>query len=113
MTPKIALVAGEHSGDQLAAGLIRELRRRLPQAQFFGVAGPLMTAEGCTAWYPSDRLAVMGFFEVLTHLPGLFSLRRQLLARLLENPPDIFIGIDAPAFNLGLARKLHDRGITT
>src|SRR5262249_32544704 len=113
MPLKIALVAGEHSGDQLAAGLIRELRRRIPDAQFFGVAGPLMTAAGCTAWQSSERLSVMGFFEVLSHLPSLYSLRRELLSRLRENPPDVFIGIDAPAFNLGLARRLHDSGITT
>ncbi len=110
---KIAVVAGEHSGDQLGAGLIRELRRRMPDAQFFGVAGPAMAAAGCTVWQPSERLAVMGFFEVLTHLPGLFALRRQLLERFQAAQPDVFIGIDSPEFNLGLARRLHDRGMRT
>lgn len=108
-----ALLAGEHSGDQLGAGLIRELRRRFPDARFLGVGGPAMAAEGFTAWYPAGRLAVMGFFEVLTHLPGLFALRRALLRRLGAERPDVFIGIDAPAFNLGLARRLRERGVTT
>lgn len=110
---KFALVAGEHSGDQLGAGLVRELRRRFPDARFVGVGGPLMVAEGLTAWHSSERLAVMGLFEVLTHLPGLFAFRRSLLQRLKAESPDVFIGIDAPSFNLGLARALHDRGIPT
>jgi lipid-A-disaccharide synthase len=113
MPLKFALVAGEHSGDQLGAGLIRELRRRHPDARFFGVAGPQMVAEGCTAWHPAERLAVMGFFEVLAHLPGLFALRADLLKRFGAERPDVFVGIDSPEFNLGLARRLHDRGIPT
>lgn len=110
---RIAMVAGEVSGDQLGAGLIRELRRHVRDATFVGVAGPLMQAEGCESWASADRLAVMGLFEVLRHLPDLLSLRRQLRHRLLAEPPDIFIGIDAPEFNLGLARQLKSRGLLT
>jgi lipid-A-disaccharide synthase len=111
--PVIALVAGEHSGDQLGAGLIRALRQRIPDARFVGVCGPGMVAEGCEGWASSDRLAVMGIFEVVKHLPDLLRLRRDIRQRLLDHPPDIFVGIDAPEFNLGLARKLHRAGIRT
>jgi lipid-A-disaccharide synthase len=72
-----------------------------------------MAAEGFNAWYPSERLAVMGLVEVITHLPALFSLRRNLFQRLTADPPDVFIGIDAPSFNLGLAARLHRKGIRT
>ena len=112
-SPVIALVAGEHSGDQLGAGLIRALRQRIPNARFVGVCGPKMAAEGCEAWASSERLAVMGIFEVIKHLPDLLRLRSEIRQRLLDNPPDIFVGIDAPEFNLGLARKLHRSGIRT
>jgi lipid-A-disaccharide synthase len=111
--PVIALVAGEHSGDQLGAGLIRALRQRLPHAKFVGVCGPKMSAEGCEAWASSERLAVMGIFEVVKHLPDLLRLRREIRQRLLDNPPRIFVGIDAPEFNLGLARQLRRAGIRT
>jgi lipid-A-disaccharide synthase len=111
--PRIALVAGEHSGDQLGAGLIRALRRRVPDAQFFGIAGPRMIFEGCIPWATSERLAVMGLFEVLKHLPELLRLRAQVTRRLLAERPDVFVGVDAPEFNLGLARRLHDAGIRT
>ena len=110
---RIALVAGEQSGDQLGAGLIRELRIRAPGARFMGVAGPRMLAEGCEAWGRSEQLAVMGLFEVLSHLPGLYRLRSALQRRLLEERPDVFIGIDAPEFNLGLARRLRAAGLRT
>jgi len=110
---RIALVAGEVSGDQLGAALIRELRRRVSSASFVGVAGPRMIAEGCECWARAERLAVMGLFEVLRHLPDLMRLRTQLGRRLLAEPPDVFIGIDAPEFNLGLARRLHSRGLLT
>lgn len=113
MPLKFALVAGEHSGDQLGAALIRELRGRIPDARFFGVAGPLMAAEGCVAWAPAERLAVMGVFEVLSHLPGLLWLRRELVRRFRAERPDVFIGIDAPEFNLGLARRLRAAGLLT
>jgi len=111
--PVIALVAGEASGDLLGADLIRALRRRYPQARFVGVGGPQMRAEGFEAWRDCSELAVMGLAEVLRHLPRLLKLRRQLRARLLQLRPDIFIGIDAPDFNLGLERRLKQAGLRT
>ncbi|MCF6225833.1 MAG: lipid-A-disaccharide synthase [Xanthomonadales bacterium] len=110
---RIAMVAGEASGDQLAAGLIKELKQSYPDCHIMGVAGPAMQAAGCEVWFDSEDLAVMGLAEVLRHLPRIFSLRRQLLKRLEENPPDLFIGIDAPDFNLGLEKKLKAKGIKT
>ena len=110
---RFALVAGEASGDQLGAALIRSLRARNPSARFFGVAGPKMQAEGCEAWAHSEALAVMGLFEVLSHLPRLLKMRRELRERLLTERPDVFIGIDAPEFNLGLARDLRTAGLRT
>ena len=111
--PSIVLVAGEASGDTLGQHLIEALKERIPGARFAGVAGPKMIAAGCTPWEPSESLAVMGLFEVLKHLPRLLHLRRELLARLLADPPAVFIGIDAPEFNLGLASRLHAAGIST
>ncbi len=110
---RIALVAGETSGDQLGAGLIAELRARFPDAEFAGIGGAAMRAEGLDAWYDSDALAVMGLAEVLRHLPRLLRLRRALRQRLLAWKPDVFIGIDAPDFNLGVERWLKDRGVRT
>ncbi len=110
---RIALVAGEASGDQLGAALIAELRRRHPQAQFAGVGGVAMRGAGLDAWQDCSVLAVMGLAEVVRHLPRLLLLRRTLRARLLDWRPDVFIGIDAPDFNLGLERALKQRGIRT
>ncbi|HQU15131.1 MAG: lipid-A-disaccharide synthase [Chromatiales bacterium 21-64-14] len=110
---RIVLVAGEASGDLLGAGLIRSLRERVPGAVFEGVAGPRMEAAGCGVWFSADRLAVMGLAEVLTRLPGLVALRRELLRRLRLDPPDALIGIDAPDFNLGLERRAKSLGIPT
>lgn len=110
---KIALVAGEISGDILGAALIEALRRRYPQAQFYGVAGPRMIAAGCDAIASIDALSVMGLAEVLKVLPRLFRLRAQLLRRFTEDRPDLIIGIDAPDFNLGLERRLRERGLRT
>ncbi len=110
---RIALVAGEASGDQLGAGLIRQLKSRFPDAEFAGVGGPQMRAEGMDAWHDCDELAVMGLAEVLQHLPRLLRLRRELRRRLLSWKPDVFIGIDAPDFNLGLERSLKQAGIRT
>ena len=109
----IALVAGEVSGDYLAAGLIDALKARLPDCQFIGIAGPRMIAAGCEALYPSEKLAVMGFTEALGRLPEIYSIRRKFRKHLLDTPPDIFIGIDAPDFNLGLEEKLRQAGIPT
>jgi lipid-A-disaccharide synthase len=110
---KVALVAGESSGDQLGAALITALRARVPDLQCFGVAGPRMVAAGCEAWVPSEELAVMGLVEVLQHLPRLLSLRRSLVQRIVAAQPDVFVGIDSPEFNLGLAAKLKARGLRT
>jgi lipid-A-disaccharide synthase len=110
---RVALVAGEHSGDQLGAALIHALRERVPALSCFGVAGPKMIAAGCEAWVPSEELAVMGLTEVLQHLPRLLRLRAQLRRRFLAARPDVFIGIDAPEFNLRLARQLKAAGIRT
>ncbi len=109
----IGLVAGESSGDNLGAALIRALRAAMPGARFVGVAGPAMSAEGCESWAASSELAVMGLFEVLHHLPRLLRLRRQVRDRFLELRPDVFVGIDAPEFNLNLAPALHRAGIRT
>ena len=108
---RIAMVAGEASGDQLAAGLIGELKLQHPDCQIMGIAGPAMRAAGCEPWFDSSELAVMGLAEVLRHLPRIWKLRKQLLLQLKQNPPDLFIGIDAPDFNLGLERILKSRGI--
>ncbi len=110
---RIVIVAGETSGDNLAAGLIRALRERRPALEFEGVSGPAMTEAGCRSWASSEELAVMGLFEVVRHLPRLVALRRRLRDRILAQPPLAFIGVDAPEFNLGLAAQLHARGVPT
>jgi lipid-A-disaccharide synthase len=111
--PRFGLVAGEASGDLLGAALIQALRERIPQAQFVGVAGPRMKAAGCEVLASSEELAVMGFVEPLRHLPRLLRLRSRLLEHFSNANLSAFIGVDAPAFNLGLARKLRARGLTT
>jgi len=110
---RIALVAGEASGDLLGAGLIVELRRRYPDAEFVGIGGDKMRTAGLTAWHDCSELAVMGLAEVLRHLPRLWLLRQRLGTRLLAWKPDVFIGIDAPDFNLGLERRLKAANIRT
>jgi lipid-A-disaccharide synthase len=112
-TLRIGIVANEASGDILGSGLIRALREVNPNIQFEGVGGPRMIAEGCDSLFPMERLSVMGLVEVLKHLPELLSIRRALVRRFLANPPDLFIGVDAPDFNLGLERKLKQAGIPT
>ena len=110
---RIGIVAGEASGDLLASGLIQAIRQRHPDAQFEGIAGPQMEAAGCKALFASERLAVMGLVEVLGHLRELLRIRRQLREHFLRNPPDLFIGVDAPDFNLALERKLKQASIPT
>ena len=111
--PVFALVAGEDSGDLLGADLIDALRARFPHASFAGVGGPRMRAAGFDAWHDIGELSVMGFAEVLRHLPRLLRLRTALANRLAALRPDVFIGIDAPDFNLGLEKKLKRCGIRT
>ncbi len=113
MPLRVGVVAGEASGDTLGAGLIGALRRLAPDAQFFGIAGPKMLAAGCVAWEPSESLAVMGLFEILRDLPRLLKLRARVRREFLRTAPDVFVGIDAPEFNLGLARELRAAGIPT
>jgi lipid-A-disaccharide synthase len=109
----IGVVAGEASGDNLGAALIEALRERAPGVRVVGVAGPRMRAAGCEALADADELAVMGLTEILRHLPRLFALRRRLREALLAMRPDVFVGIDSPEFNLGLARQLKAGGLRT
>jgi len=109
--PRIALVAGEASGDLLAAHLIEALRRRLPNAEFCGIGGPKMQRAGLDAWWPAETLAVRGYAEVLRHYREIAGVRRALLKRLLREKPDVFIGVDAPDFNLWLEARLKRAGI--
>ncbi len=113
MPMKIALVAGEPSGDYLGGGLIKALREAHPDAEFEGVGGEHMTAAGLKSLYPLESLSVMGVVEVIAHLPRLLGIRKTLRRRWLKNPPDLFIGIDAPDFNLGIAKSLKAAGIPT
>ncbi len=110
---RIAMVAGEASGDLLASLLIGALKNQLPDAVFYGIGGTRMQARGFDAWWPLDKLSVMGYVDALKNYREIAGIRRQLKRRLLESRPDIFIGVDAPDFNLGLERELKDAGITT
>ena len=110
---RVGLVAGEASGDTLGADLISAMLKLAPDAQFFGVAGPKMQAAGCEVWEPAESLAVMGLFEIVRHLPRLLRLRARARALFLAARPDVFVGIDAPEFNLRLARNLRAAGIPT
>lgn len=111
--PTIGIVAGEASGDLLGSHLIRALKQHRPDLQFVGIAGPKMIGEGAHTLFPMERLSVRGYVEVLRHLPGLLSIRKQVIRHFEKNPPDVFIGIDAPDFNFVVERKLKRRGITT
>jgi lipid-A-disaccharide synthase len=110
---RIAIVAGETSGDRLAAGLISGLRRHCPDLQVEGVAGPRMIEAGCRPLYPLERLAVMGVVEVMKRYRELHGMRRRLIEHFLAHPPDVFIGVDAPEFNLDLELALREAGVRT
>ncbi len=110
---RIGIVAGEASGDILAAGLIQAIKQRYPQAQFEGIAGPLMIEQGCEALYDMERLSVMGIVEVLGRYRELLGIRNRVAKHFIDNPPDLFVGIDAPDFNLGLEKRLKQQGIPT
>lgn len=110
---RIGIIAGEASGDLLGAGLIKAIKVRIPDVAIEGIAGPRMREQGCKVLFPSEKLAVMGLVEVIGHYRELLDIRTQVLHYFLANPPDVFIGVDAPDFNLGLARRLKRAGIPT
>ena len=110
---RIAIVAGEASGDLLGAALIRALKERWPEAEFYGIAGPKMIAQGARSLYPMEKLAVRGYVEVLKHLRELLGIRAGLKRALLADKPDLFIGVDAPDFNLKLEARLKAAGVPT
>lgn len=108
---RIAMVAGEASGDLLASHLIQALKAKLPNAEFYGIGGPKMLGQGFKAWHPLEKLAVRGYAEVLRHYREISGIRSDLKRRLLADPPDVFIGVDAPDFNLALEKSLKQNGI--
>lgn len=110
---RIGIIAGELSGDQLGEGVVKAFYQRYPEAIIEGIAGPKMQAAGCRSLFPMETLSVMGFGEVVAHLPSILRVRRGIISHFIDNPPDIFIGIDAPDFNLYVEKQLKQRGIRT
>ena len=110
---KIGIVAGEISGDNLGAGLILAIKAKYPETEFVGIGGSGMIEAGCQSLFPIEKLSVMGLVEILKHYRELHGIRTQLITYFQNNPPDVFIGIDSPEFNLGLEAKLKESGIKT
>lgn len=110
---KVGIVAGEKSGDYLGSQLIKAIRVRYPNAEFTGLCGPLMQEQGATSLGVMERISIMGLEGLFTALPEIIRIRRRLFKYFVAHPPDVFIGIDVPDFNLGLARKLKAHGIPT
>jgi lipid-A-disaccharide synthase len=112
--PRVAMVAGEPSGDLLAASLLDGLRRVLPDGtRYSGIGGPRMKAVGFEAHWPMDKLTVRGYVEALKHIPEILGIRNEIKRQLLAEPPSVFIGVDAPDFNFGLEQPLREAGIPT
>ena len=112
-SPQFSLVAGEASGDLLAGLLIDGLKQKWPQMQTSGIGGARMLERGFRAWWPSDKLSVFGYMDALLHYREILGIRNQLKTKLLANPPDVFIGVDAPDFNLDLEADLRQKGVKT
>ncbi|MDR5779231.1 lipid-A-disaccharide synthase [Caballeronia sp. LZ065] len=114
LPPRVAMVAGEPSGDLLAASLLKGLKGALPEGtRYSGIGGPRMTAEGFEAHWPMDKLTVRGYVEALKHIPEILGIRNEIRRQLLAEPPSVFIGVDAPDFNFGLEQPLREAGIPT
>ena len=112
-TPRFGFVAGEASGDLLAGLLLQGLRARWPGLTSEGIGGPKMIAQGFETWWPHSKLSIFGYVDALLNIRELLSIRKQLGTRLISNPPDVFIGVDAPDFNFGLETRLREAGIKT
>ncbi len=110
---RVVITAGEASGDQLGAGLIQAIKARRPDATFQGIAGPKMQAAGCESFYPMERLSVIGLFEAFGRFAEVIPMRRRLAKRLIADPPDVLVGVDAPDFNLSLELMLKRAGVPT
>ena len=110
---RVAIVAGEASGDLLGAALIRAIKARWPDAEFYGICGPKMVAEGACAIHPTEKLSVRGYVEVIKHLREIAGIRSSIYREIVRDRPDVFIGIDAPDFNLALEAKLKNVGVPT